>query len=275
MDQELQRAEEREQSRRNILEQIATGKPLQAILEAIVGIVEEESPGTCCAILVLDKPRGRLLHGAGPHLPDFYNQAINGLEIGVGMGCCGTAAATGERVVVEEIATHPYWTDFRELADRAGLRSCWSEPIISSAGEVLGTFAIYHTVPSRPRAGELEAIGLSTHLASIAIERLQQEEAVRSSQRMLRMVLDNIPQGVFWKDREGRYLGCNRVVAQAFGCESPKDVYGKSDHQLATIPPAQADAFQAKDRQVMVRSEERRVGKECQSTCRSRWSPYH
>lgn len=255
MNAEPERAELREHSRRNILEQIATGKNLPAILEAIVAIVEQESPESCCSILLLDKARRRLQHGAGPRLPTFYTEAVDGLEIGQGIGCCGTAAFIRERVVVEDISTHPYWADFRELASRAGLRSCWSEPIFSSSGETLGTFAIYHSVPCRPSPEALEAIALSVHLASIAIERAKTEEAVRASQRMLRLVLDNVPQGVFWKDRELRYLGCNQVVAKAFGFDSPKDIIGKRDEDFPGLVAEQIDGFSTRDRQVLEKGE--------------------
>ena len=245
------RAQRREQSRRDILQQIATGQRLPAILESIVAFVERESPESRCSILLLDKSRRHLLHGAAPRLPDFYNQAIHGLEIGPTVGSCGTAAFSNQRVIVEDIETHPYWTPYRDLARRAGLRSCWSDPIVSSSGEVVGTFAVYHAKPQTPTEDELDAIALSTHLAGIAIERMRAEEALRDSQHMLRVVLDNIPQGVFWKDRQSRYLGCNRVVARAFGLEVSEEIIGKDDRHLPGLTGEQADFFVSKDRQVM------------------------
>jgi PAS domain S-box-containing protein len=244
-------AERLEKNRRDILEQIATGRPLATILESIVAFVEQETSDARCSILLLDTSRRRIVHGAAPSLPDFYNQAIHGLEIGPTAGSCGAAAFNKQRVIVEDIEIHPNWAPYRELARRAGLRSCWSEPILSSTREVLGTFAVYHATPQGPSAREIEAVSLSTHLASIAIERAQAGETVRQSQRMLRMVMDNIPQGVFWKDRESRYLGCNRVVARAFGFDAPEGMIGKGDYELAGLTRDQADFFIAKDRQVM------------------------
>ena len=82
-----------------------------------------------CSILLMDDDGEHLLQGAAPSLPDFFNEAINGVEIGIGVGSCGTAAFSGERVVVEEIAPHPYWENYKELAADAGLGSCWSEHI--------------------------------------------------------------------------------------------------------------------------------------------------
>jgi C4-dicarboxylate-specific signal transduction histidine kinase len=58
-----------------------------------------------------------------------------------------------------------------------GLRSCWSTPILSASGDVLGTFAIYQHEVATPTALQQELIGQVTHLASIAIERAQREKA--------------------------------------------------------------------------------------------------
>lgn len=108
--------------------------------------------------------------GAAPSLPSFYNDAINGVEIGIGVGSCGTAAYLKERVIVENIMEHEYWKDYLELAVKANLKSCWSEPIISSDGKILGTFAIYHQNPRVPKKEDFDRINFATNLASIAIE---------------------------------------------------------------------------------------------------------
>ncbi|MEN9574567.1 MAG: hypothetical protein RL514_2422 [Verrucomicrobiota bacterium] len=81
--------------------------------------------------------------------------------------------------------------------------------------------------------------------------RKQAEAAVQASQQMLQLILDNIPQGVFWKDRESRYLGCNAVVAQTFGVAPAASLLGKSDLDFGSITPEQAAFFVQKDREVM------------------------
>ncbi len=76
--------------------------------------------------------------------------------------------------MVSEIATHPNWTPFRELAARAvQVKACWSEPIFSLRGDVLGTFAMYFPEPGEPASVELMAIELAVQLAATAIERVQ------------------------------------------------------------------------------------------------------
>lgn len=177
------RADDRDRARNRTLELVARGAPLQDILHAIVREIEEENSSMICTILLLDRSGKHLLHGAAPSMPDFYNQAIDGVAIGVGVGSCGTAAATGRRVVVEDIAHHPYWTPYTDLAAAAGLGACWSEPIRSSRGPLLGTFAIYHREPTSPSLDDLVLIENAANLAAIAIEHAQVLEELEKQAR--------------------------------------------------------------------------------------------
>ena len=172
-------AQQQNEFKGHILELLAIGKPLTEVLEAVVSGIEQLHPNMLCSILLLDETRTRFTKIIAPSLPGFYNDAISGLEIGVGAGSCGTAAATGCRVVVNDISTHPYWIRFTEIAHRAGLMACWSQPIFSSKREILGTFAIYQQQPGDPAESDLALIEKSAHLASIAIEKNQADEAIR------------------------------------------------------------------------------------------------
>ena len=175
------RAEEQLRGRNKVLERLAAGASLDDVLSVLVATIEEARPDLLCSVLLLDAGKKRLRHGAAPSLPEFYNQAIDGLEIGPGVGCCGTAAYSGERVIVEDVMSHPYWVEFRELVQKAGLRACWSEPIFSSVDEILGTFAIYYREPRRPDQSDLEFITSAAHLAGIAIERKGAERELRAA----------------------------------------------------------------------------------------------
>ncbi|MDI1301816.1 MAG: EAL domain-containing protein [bacterium] len=182
---ERKQAEQLEQFRSHTLELLAGGKPLPDILEAIVHGVEQLNPAMFCSILLLDSDGKHFSSGVAPSLPDFYNTAINNIEIGPEAGSCGTAAFTGERVIVADIASHPYWVPYRELATRAGLGACWSQPVHSSSGHVLGTFAIYHHEPHEPTACDINLIEQSASLASIAIERSQVQASLVRTAEML------------------------------------------------------------------------------------------
>ncbi|WP_044842597.1 EAL domain-containing protein [Thalassomonas viridans] len=174
----LRQNEQLNRLRNQVLELIARSEPLTEILTAIVTGVELEYPGMLCSILLTDDSSSKLTLGAAPSLPDFYNAAIEGIAIGPGIGSCGTCAHTGKRVVVEDIASHPYWAPYTELAARAQLGSCWSEPIVDAGGEVLGTFAIYHKEKSAPTSRDFYLIEQSAALASISIERARANKLI-------------------------------------------------------------------------------------------------
>jgi GAF domain-containing protein len=109
------------------------------------------------AVLPAGADGRHLRHGAAPNLPDFYNQAIDGVAIGEGVGSCGTAAQRRQQVIVTDIATDPRWDDVRDLAGRAGLAACWSTPILARDGSLQGTFGIYHRVPRAPQKADFRA----------------------------------------------------------------------------------------------------------------------
>ncbi|MCD1295070.1 hypothetical protein CUJ83_08675 [Methanocella sp. CWC-04] len=81
-------------------------------------------------------------------------------------------------------------------------------------------------------------------------ERKHVEEEVRKSQEMLRLVMDNIPQAIFWKDINSVYLGCNAIFAKFAGLEDPEDIVGKTDYDLAWKKD-EADSYRKFDRLVM------------------------
>ncbi len=180
----LKRSELRERVRAEILERIAGDDPLPQLLSFIALSVEKESPGALCSVLLADEEGLRLTTGAAPSLPNQYNSAVNGTRIGNGIGSCGTAAFRRERVVVEDINNHPFWQGFVPALE-AGLRSCWSEPILSSTGQLLGTFAIYHRTPANPTEDEIRLIQQAAAFAEIAIKRSKNEQEREKLEHLL------------------------------------------------------------------------------------------
>ncbi|MFW8590428.1 EAL domain-containing protein [Glaciecola sp. 2405UD65-10] len=172
----LEEAQKLARVRDVLLEKVVNSLSLHPVLTEIVDTVEQEYKGQYCSILLLDGTT--LTLGAGPSLPDFYNDAINGVEIGIGQGSCGTTAFTGKRTIVDDISTHPYWKNWAHLAEKAGLAACWSEPIKSADGKILGSFAIYHPNKVFPSGEELQRIEQFAHVASIAIERYRASELI-------------------------------------------------------------------------------------------------
>jgi len=228
---ERKQSEQREQTRNHVLELLADGAPLATILGAIVRGVEQERPDMLCSIMLLDSEGKHLLNGAAPSLPDFYNDAIDGFGIGIGAGSFGTTAFTGQRVIVEDVRTHPYWAPYKELTARAGLGACWSEPIRSASGKVLGTFAIYHHQAHHPADDEIRLIEQTANLAEIALGRSRADQALKESEKLLSDILENVTAYIYMKDTQGRYLFANRLLRERFAAPI-EEIVGYDDNKF-------------------------------------------
>ncbi len=190
---ERRREEVRGAGERAVLELMASGAPLPAVLDRLARSSEAVFPGMLCSILLLDDEGKRLMHGAAPSLPEAFCKAIDGAPIGPAAGSCGTAAFTRQRTMVSDVATDPLWTDYRDLALAHGLRACWSVPVMSSENRVLGTLALYYREVASPSAEEISGIERSAHFASVAIERHALLRSLQESQVRLQTLVSNLP----------------------------------------------------------------------------------
>ncbi len=203
-----------------ILENIAKGAPLEQILSDLVGMIEQELPGSVGSFLLLD-PDGIHLHvAAAQSLPPSYNAAIEGMKIGPNAGSCGTAAFLGQKVFVSDIANDPLWVDFRDLALPHGLRACWSIPICSrnnSNNSVLGTFAVYSRQPALPDQHLYELISRIEYLACIAIENQRTIQNLSASEVRFRTIVENCAEAVFLHDSNGQVIDVNNQACIHLG----------------------------------------------------------
>lgn len=182
-----ERAEALLAGEKRLLEMIAWGCSLPVVLDGLCQLVEDTASGCHCSIVLLDPSGKRIQKGAAPSLPSSYNEAIDGRPVTHDAGPCGMAACLKTQVIVPDVAVDERWdaSGWRALALAHGLRSCWSTPILSLAGKVLGTFALYQHEPGSPTPLHLELIDQFTHIASIAIERAQNEAALKRSEAFL------------------------------------------------------------------------------------------
>src|SRR6185437_4437678 len=129
-----------------------------------------------------------------------YNRAIDDLEIGPSVGSCGTAAFRKRPVIVSDIATDPLWEGPREFALSFGLRACWSQPIISDAGVVLGTIAMYYREPRKPTPREFGLLQPSAGLVRLALAQHRKEEELRAAEIRNNLAVDSAGLGTFHID---------------------------------------------------------------------------
>ena len=166
-----QNREEFQAEQQRITEMIDSEVPLSKILSALVLMIERQSPEMLCSILLLSDDGNHVKHAVAPSLPENYVKVIDGSPIGPKHGSCGTAMWRGKPVIVSDIATDPLWDEYRNFAWAIGVAACWSTPILSSKGKVLGSFAMYYREPRSPNGDEAYLTDAATKLAAHAIER--------------------------------------------------------------------------------------------------------
>jgi len=239
------RAERLLAGERRLLEMIAKGEGLSTALAELCLLVEDLCAScVSCSILLLDADTQRLWHAASPSVPEAYTATIDGFTIGPEVSACGTAAYHASQVIAADIALDPRWDEFREIALSNGLKACWSTPILSQEGKVLGTFAMFSGEPGSPTDYDQEVIAQVTHLASIAIERERAQASLtralaelKGSEGRLRTIIDTIPtavcrsradgSGEFWNQRWHDYAGVlpdDALVAGWYAIAHPADL---------------------------------------------------
>ncbi len=205
--------EQLRETRMHVLDGVAGQQDLPAILHDIVSRLEGLFPEMRVSVLVRNPDSGRLFTGAAPSLPAFFNMAVDGLECKVGCGSCGSAAALGEAVFVDDLRTHPYWADYVEVAERAGLRSCWSIPFKDEHGTVLGTFGMYYMEPGKPGSRHVDVMGEFARIAGLAVERARAFTNLRQSAA----VFESTSEGVVITDLVPRIIQINRAYTDITG----------------------------------------------------------
>lgn len=159
----------------HVLELIAKSVPLKEVLDSLLLLIESQSTGLYCSLLLLEEDGIRIRTGSGPNMPASYMAALDGFPIGPVAGSCGTAMYRKESVVVSDLMNDPLWAPFTGLVEPHGFRACWSKPIYFNREMILGTFAMYYKEVRSPGPAELGLMDVATHIAGIAIERTRRE----------------------------------------------------------------------------------------------------
>src|SRR6202048_91214 len=165
-----------------ILRMILAGACLKEVLTSVARVVESHREGMLCSVWLLDQDRVHMRAIAAPTLPESYVAALDGFAVGPRGGTCGAAVNQRKPVFVSDVLTDPILEQVRHIIAAHGIRACWSAPIMSRQGEILGTFAFYFRSVRSPSPKDILLIENATSIAGIAIERKKAEENLRRSE---------------------------------------------------------------------------------------------
>ncbi len=207
-----------------VLEMLSKESPLNVILDTLTQSIENQIPGVCCSILLLDDTASRLTHGSAPNMPRDFMAMVEGLKLSPRNGSCGTAAYKKETVIVDNISDSPLWGGkYQDKALECGFKACWSTPILNSTGEVFGTFAIYCKDARSPEKSELFLLQQAGLWACLAIER-------KKSQDELKIYYENLEQQV--RERTQSLQSARENAEQANHAKS--EFLSKMSHEFRT-----------------------------------------
>lgn len=190
---------------------VASGAAAAEVLKAIVLNIEAAFPGMHCSIMLVDN-QGKQLHlEVAPRLPQAVRKRIRSLDISA-EGCCTAAtAATRQRVICKDIMADSRMAPFREMAEEAHLQSCWSEPILSTSGKVLGALTCYWGKTHEPPQEEIIRVGNAARLAAFAIEREEQDHILRANEKRYARALSGTTDGLWdWNVETGEMYFSSR-----------------------------------------------------------------
>ncbi|WP_420133987.1 EAL domain-containing protein [Rhodopseudomonas sp.] len=149
---------------------LADELPIAEIGDRLCRQVEKIAPDVVSSLLHIDA--AGLIHPlGGPSLPTDYSQALDGVAIGPDVGSCGSAAYYGKPVLAIDLDADPRWQPYKARPLSVGLRACWSSPIKSKDGRVIGTFAFYFRESREPSRWHQRIIEACVDLGALAIER--------------------------------------------------------------------------------------------------------
>lgn len=210
---ERQRAKDVLAMQSTVLEKVAIGAELTETLNALCLYVERLIPGSVTSVMELDEERKRLSIIAAPSAPTALINLLDGTKICGTHGSCAAAVDSGEIVIVEDTMTDPRWADARHVAERFDIKACWSIPIRSHRGQMLGSFGISHPETKRPNSFHLSLLGTASHLAAIAIQRRRSELGLKHSEERYRNLFEQTPIAIWEEDftQVGEWLASLRA----------------------------------------------------------------
>jgi len=221
VDSRIERLEALVDAQARILDLVGESSPLERVLQELSALFQFQVPGSIASILLANRDGTALVVASAPNLDAAYSASIDPLPIAEGSASCGTAAWRKESVVVEDIACDAKWAALRDVARVAGLRACWSVPIIGSEGAVLGTFAAYWGEPTAPTDYHMWIQRQFARLTQVAIERSQTihrvTEVLASERQRIASAIHDDPIQVM----TGAALRLQRLVATATPEQAP------------------------------------------------------
>lgn len=162
-------------------------------------------------------------------------------------------AITGEEIILAKDAHSHSAT--RELSERylatRGIQSMLVVPFFSE-GKIAGVLCCENFEQKEWTEEDVEFLKSCSDLVTLTYNNQRINKAMEKlsdDQETMQTIIDNLPRAVFWKGRDLRFQGCNKIFAQVAGFKSFQDLVGRTDYDMPW--KEHGDAYRADDLSVM------------------------
>ena len=200
-----------------VLDLIAHSTPLSKVFDHILLNYESNHKNYQASISLMNEDGIHLELVSAPSMPQAYNLALKRAKIGKKAGSCGTAAFTKKLVIVSDISKDKLWEDYRDIALKHNLKSCWSIPILSKNNIVLGTFAIYGKEVNSPSDEEIVDLNYVVNLALVAIEKAKIVAEIKKRDESYKSLVNQASDAIVTYSLEGDIFDFNKVAYTVLG----------------------------------------------------------
>ncbi len=171
---------------KRVLEQVATGLPLDEILSTILEHVQQQIPQVCPFFLSMDSQTDSLQFAVGLQIPPKLKAFWQKISLTSSTDCFSQTARQQTLIATSRTSDSPFWNLPDTLADEASIEAIWAQPILSRDGKVLGVLGCLSHQPDSPTPQQVQILNGASYLAGVAIERSLMDEALKTSTERLR-----------------------------------------------------------------------------------------
>lgn len=197
-----------------LLEMLAGDSPLDPVLDDLCTLADSTIDGASCCVLLLSERGDRLHCVAAPGLPEGFVDSIDALPLQVESGPCATTVLLARQTIATDLTPDERWQDgpWFPLAATLGMETCWSTPVLSANGQVLAVFASFFRAARSPSAQEQGFLAQFTHIASVAIQRIQGDASRKRSEAFLAEVQRlSLTGGLLWYVSDDRLIWSEEI----------------------------------------------------------------
>ncbi|MBQ0787632.1 MAG: PAS domain-containing protein, partial [Oceanihabitans sp.] len=214
---EREKAEQLLIHKNEILDLIALNIPLNEIFDRLLLNYQSVHPDYYGSISLMDQDGMHLNLESAPSLPEFYKLAVKKIPIGPNVGSCGSAAFHKKSVIVSNISTDPLWVDYKNIALKFKLNSCWSIPIFGKDKTVIGTFAIYSKSINAPSLSDIRELNFTLNLVNLAIEKSRIVAEIKKKDESYRALIDQANDAIISYSLDGEIHDFNKAAYISLG----------------------------------------------------------